>query len=176
VAPGEYEALRRDLVTRLRELRGDDGRAVFQVVGLREEIYDGPYRDDAPDIATWPAEPWKVRMGSDQRRAVTHVIDSEHALEGIFAFAGPAFRPLGRVADLGIADVAPTLLHVLGLPVPDDMDGRVVTQWLHPDDPAARTPVRACSPCDRYAGVAAGADARGEELVLEKLRALGYVE
>jgi arylsulfatase A-like enzyme len=29
-------------------------------------------------------------------------------------------------------DVAPTVLHLLGVPVPDDMDGRVLTELLEP--------------------------------------------
>jgi hypothetical protein len=53
-------------------------------------------------------------------------------MEGILIAAGPAFRAgaLPRQADL--LDIAPTVLHLLGVPVPDDMDGRVLTELLEP--------------------------------------------
>jgi arylsulfatase A-like enzyme len=37
-----------------------------------------------------------------------------------------------------LLDIAPTVLHLLGVPVPDDMDGRVLTELL---EPASLSPV-----------------------------------
>ena len=55
----------------------------------------------------------------------------DHRLEGILIAAGPRFAR-GRARDASLLDIAPTVLHLLGVPVPDDMDGRVLTELLAP--------------------------------------------
>ena len=45
--------------------------------------------------------------------------------------AGPGVRPAGYQGNQScIIDVAPTALHLMGLPVPDNMDGTVLEGWL----------------------------------------------
>jgi arylsulfatase A-like enzyme len=102
-----------------------------------------------------------------------------HRVEGIFALAGPAAARQEGLSSLGIVDVAPTVLHLLGLPVPDDMDGRVALEALTADFVARRPPQRSdAKPSwlehDQTAG-AAPAD-ETDWKVRERLRALGYVE
>jgi arylsulfatase A-like enzyme len=41
-----------------------------------------------------------------------------------------------------LLDIAPTILHLLGVPVPDDLDGRILTEILDP----AFTPAPASAP------------------------------
>ena len=53
-------------------------------------------------------------------------------MEGILIAAGPAFQAGDAPRDAGLLDIAPTVLHLLGVPVPDDMDGRVLTEMLEP--------------------------------------------
>ena len=69
-------------------------------------------------------------------------------------------------------DLAPTILHYLGLPVPAGMDGQVVGALLAPE--LAGHPVERCEDDDAGpldAGLA-GAD---EEEIEERLRGLGYL-
>ena len=49
-----------------------------------------------------------------------------HRLHGVFMLSGPGIVPDSDLGETGIMDLAPTLLHLLGLPVPEDMDGHVV--------------------------------------------------
>ena len=46
--------------------------------------------------------------------------------------AGPAIRPGAVPRHAELLDIAPTVLHLLGIPVPGDMDGRVLTEILEP--------------------------------------------
>jgi hypothetical protein len=80
-----------------------------------------------------------------------------------------------------ILDVAPTILHVLGLPLAQDLDGRVLTDALDPAWLAAH-PIATVS---TYAGPAVLLDPATREQVTEspadapmreQLRALGYIE
>jgi predicted AlkP superfamily phosphohydrolase/phosphomutase len=49
--------------------------------------------------------------------------DANHARYGIAIFAGPGM-PEAVPHDARLFDIAPTVLTALGLPVPDDMQGR----------------------------------------------------
>ncbi len=49
----------------------------------------------------------------------------EHRQFGIFVAAGPNIKKNEKVFGLGLIDIAPTILHMYGLPVGKDMDGKV---------------------------------------------------
>ncbi|MGH0035825.1 MAG: alkaline phosphatase family protein [Myxococcota bacterium] len=106
---------------------------------------------------------------------------------GIFIAAGGPFAAVAERGDVSVLDVAPLLFHLSGRGIPDDLEGRLPGElldpaWLgaHPPrtveaavypglpagHPAARAPA---APADDGSGEPTG------ELV-EKLRALGYVE
>ena len=85
---------------------------------------------------------------------------------------GPYVRQPGERPPARIEDLAPTILALLGLPVPAEMDGRVLSEWLGevpvetglPQAPTLPTP--ALPP---YSEEEAAAIAR-------RLRALGYLD
>jgi predicted AlkP superfamily phosphohydrolase/phosphomutase len=52
--------------------------------------------------------------------------DANHAQHGIFIMRVPGMKPRGKVPGLHIMDVAPTVLKLLGLRVPEDMEGKVI--------------------------------------------------
>lgn len=123
----EYEPLREALIAELSTLTGPDGRPIANAVYRSEDVYEGPYLDEAPDIVVDKAKHVNIRegFGSD------HVFPDEdpswsgvNKREGLFAAVGPAFGT-GTIDGLSILDLAPTLLHLHGCAVPDDMDGEV---------------------------------------------------
>jgi arylsulfatase A-like enzyme len=73
-----------------------------------------------------------------------------------------------------IIDLAPTALYLLGLPVPEDMDGRVLTEIIEPgyvaEHPVLYGDAATTSTSDNsYSPEEA-------ELVRDQLRALGYLD
>jgi predicted AlkP superfamily phosphohydrolase/phosphomutase len=107
---------------------------------------------------------------------------SHAALYGIFAAAGGPVRRGGRLeGDVSIYDVAPTVLHLLGMEIADTLEG-VVREDILTSTWTARHPVRRR---DRYPGAPSdlppdtgGAEPASplDERLREELRALGYVE
>lgn len=55
-----------------------------------------------------------------------------HSEIGVLAAAGPGVRKRASVADASVLDLAPTVLAILGVPVPRDMEGFVATDMLDP--------------------------------------------
>jgi predicted AlkP superfamily phosphohydrolase/phosphomutase len=137
VEPGrEYEevrrAIREDL---LATMDPSTGEPMFKDVYMREEIYDGPYLEEAPDIVFLPGDMRNKALGtldftSNRFDFPVYGNSGDHRMDGIFLGVGPAFRKGARLETLSVLDVAPTVLHLLGLPVPEQMDGRVAADAM----------------------------------------------
>ncbi len=101
-----------------------------------------------------------------------------HGPPGILMLAGGPVRAGFELEGADVYDLAPTLLYLLGLPVPEDLPGRVLSEALDPGF-TARFPVRT-TPTYRYldplAGTTAGPrDRDRDRLEIEKLKSLGYI-
>jgi predicted AlkP superfamily phosphohydrolase/phosphomutase len=147
VAPEDYDRVCEDVRARLLAIVDPKtGRRVVRAVHRREEIYAGPYVDNAPDLLVETTDPYCLIEGMGPAAIVpSGQNDGErtgnHLREGIFLVAGAAARRGVALPTLDICDVAPTLLYLLDLPVQEDMDGAVAQAALTPAFLAAR-PVR----------------------------------
>lgn len=147
VAPGEEyervrEALRQDLLA-YRDPRS--GEPVVAAVHRREDIYHGPYADGGPDLLVETAPTVCMVEGLGPRALVPagrtpDERTGNHARDGILLLWGSEFRRGERLATVAIEDVAPTVLHLLGLAADRDMDGRVLVEAFRPEVIAARPP------------------------------------
>jgi predicted AlkP superfamily phosphohydrolase/phosphomutase len=99
-----------------------------------------------------------------------------HTLEGIVAAAGGPIREGGELKGATVLDIAPTVLALLGLPVAEDMDGQVLWSLMR-DRFLFDHPIRWIS---SYEGEEQGdrepRPSAYDEGVLERLRALGYID
>jgi arylsulfatase A-like enzyme len=96
-------------------------------------------------------------------------------MNGIFLAAGPEIARARALDNPGIIDVAPTLLHLLGLPVPSHMDGRVLAEAFAEGSRPANVPVSYEQTNGDHKGETAGYTVEQEEKVKERLRQLGYL-
>jgi hypothetical protein len=111
---------------------------------------------------------------SDVPREALRTLSGSHAPEGILVAAGGPFRS-GVGLDLpSLADVLPTALHLLGAPLPDDLDGRVLTDALAPEWCAAH-PIQTASR-EGEAGERMTLSNNDEDEMRKFLQGLGYVE
>lgn len=102
-----------------------------------------------------------------------HGNSGDHRLHGMFVAAGPDIRPGQRISDARIVDLAPTILHLLGVAAPANMDGRVLTEAL---TPAAASRQPAVSGAANGEPRAAGDLTLAEQARIEaQLRGLGYL-
>ena len=99
-----------------------------------------------------------------------------HGPPGIVLLWGDAVKGGLEIADAGVFDVTPTVLHLLGYPQGTDMPGRVLREAFEPGSAAAAAP-RTIESYDAFGAArfigSAGPDLTAEEI--ERLRALGYL-
>jgi predicted AlkP superfamily phosphohydrolase/phosphomutase len=148
VAPGgEYESLRDELVKRLLECRDlNTGRPIAKAVRRREEVYFGPFLSKAPDLVIeWNYDMIVSGLRCHGRSGQTAIIEEvadiverrnvsgDHRPKGILIAAGPHIKANHAIPDAHIMDIAPTVLKLMGQPVPAYMDGRVLTEALTTD-------------------------------------------
>lgn len=74
-------------------------------------------------------------------------------------------------------DIAPTVLQLLGVPVPSDMDGRVLTELLGPTVPRHHLPAHSPVLAERTPAVLAELEYSAEDdaAIQRRLTDLGYL-
>ena len=122
---GERERLRR----LLEDLRNPfSGLKIVDAVFNREEIYSGHQLMNAPDLVVQFHEGYSGDSGfSGRGKLVTQSPpnhSSDHWNESIFLALGRGIRP-GEVK-ARLEDIAPTVLHYLGVNIPQDYDGVIL--------------------------------------------------
>jgi predicted AlkP superfamily phosphohydrolase/phosphomutase len=182
VEPGaEYEVLRGEIRKRLLSLADPrSGEPIVDQVWFREELYHGPQTHLAPDVLFVARDYGCLGRELLGTRGVIETslnwANGFHRMNGIFLAYGPHTRRGERFEGATMVDVAPTLLYSLGLPVPDNMDGRVLVETLAPAFVAAN-PICHEAPlteAQRRGGVGYSDDEQVE--VAGRLAALGYIE
>jgi len=179
-AGAEYERVRAEIAARLLALRGPDGGPVVEAVHRREALYHGRHLDEAPDLVLEIGRrPYILSENLSTRQIFTPIpaqaARGRHRPDGILLAYGPAVSTAGERPAADIADLAPTILALLGLPAPAEMDGRVLSDWVDagPIDPSATAPRAGPLPPPPPP-----ADYAPEEVaaIAARLRALGYLD
>ena len=187
VAPADYEQLRATLCERLRGIT-DDGRPVFDLVARREDVYRGPCTEHAPDILLYSAPSHGLRFNAIRAEVRSTGVfgafvdevwpfTGAHDPAGIYVASGCGIAQAGRGAVAPLEAIAPTVLALLGVPIPDGMDAPPQLAWLTPEARAALpvqfVPDRDPTPGTDVDGYESDQDRQEVEA---RLRALGYVE
>ncbi len=136
--PPDHEQLCEEIAAELRLLEdADSGQPAVAAVLRREEVARGPHADALPDLMVIWAGDGMLRRVRHPRLGVIEedlrdLPPTEHSEEGFLIAAGPSIRATPEPLDGSVADVAPTILHLLACPIPDDMDGEPLTELLDP--------------------------------------------
>jgi predicted AlkP superfamily phosphohydrolase/phosphomutase len=128
VAPDQYERVRAELKAKLEALGDDRGRPIGTVAHRPEDLYQ-ERNGVVPDLLVYFGALYWRSIGLVGTGTV-HVFendtgpdDANHAHEGLYVLVAPGV-PAGRGPERDLRDVAPTLLALLGEPIPHDMEGQ----------------------------------------------------
>jgi predicted AlkP superfamily phosphohydrolase/phosphomutase len=100
-----------------------------QVIATAEAYQLDPAREGYPDLIALPDEPYWVRSRLTASSAWVSPdpnLPGTHRPDGIIALAGAGLAP-GRSIQARLADATPTILALLGLPIPAHVEGRPIT-------------------------------------------------
>lgn len=187
VQPGpEYEELRESIITAAQQLVDPQSqKPVVELAARREDLFDGPYLEHVPDVIL-VLDPDYVAASSLAGRSLyephTASRPGEHRQEGMFIASGPSIARESGMTGLSLLDVPPTLLHALGLPVPSDLDGRVLEEIFAPEYLEAH-PVQIMDVLEDQSSfdvtsssAPAGLSEEEEESIAQRLKGLGYLD
>jgi len=191
VSPGaEYEALRERIIREAALLRDPfDGSPVFKSVRKREDVYEGVFVPDAPDLLfernnDYVALDRLLTRTNDagETEIITWIIGGEsfllsgqHDSDGLVAVSGPDVAAGAVIESASLCDLLPTIYYCLDLPLPRYLEGRLLPVFpeerlrskppVYTDDTLYIEPPESAplSDEDRLA-------------IREQLRALGYIQ
>lgn len=170
----EYEQLRDELIEKLSSLEHPEtGKEIVRSVERGEKHYFGPYAKNAPDLILDQGEGVHTSdaIGPDEWLSSSGVWKGGNWPEGLFLMHGPSFDDRGLGESARITDLAPTILHSMGVAVPKDMDGEPLDVFAGESEPAKRD-VEYQNPSGRNRSQS-NID---NEDVEERLADLGYLE
>jgi predicted AlkP superfamily phosphohydrolase/phosphomutase len=180
VADHQYEAVRDTIIERLRGIKDPTTRQTWVgQVFRREDIYSGPLVGDAPDIAFLPADMRYLPLGNADFTSNKFMVDAFgisgcHRMNGVMIANGNGIKPDSILDGTRIYDMAPTLLYLVDQSVPDDMDGRVLTDMFSADYLNKHAIRFSATGDDRQITGVEYSDEENAD-VLERLKSLGYV-
>lgn len=187
VEPGnEYKELVEYLKENLLECRDlVSNEKIVDKVFEKSEIYSGKWVQRAPDLLVrWREDipihgimidsPDQEVMAPPLQGEDYRVISGDHRLHGIFLAYGNNIRAGIHLEEPSIMDLAPTILHSMNLPIPDDMDGKVLKEIFQ--EKTFEQPIfeKAAILSDTTDKLSYSSDE--EESIRERLRGLGYLE
>lgn len=180
----DYDSVVDELADDLLQMRHPvTGEPIVEKVIRASEIYHGPLTAEGPDLQLltkdlryfaagflqfpskrWVGAPWGGWTG-------------HHSLDGMILLAGPDVRAGSGIDGASIMDIAPTVLAMLGQPVPDWMDGKVLTECLSEKFLKGSMPrVVHEDVIPSTAAKSAGYTAEDEAQIAKRLADLGYIE
>ena len=190
VEQSEYEPLLKLISDKLKELKDPrTDEPVIKRILRREEIFHGPYANEAADLildwwetshfSTSPSFPENTLDPAVEIRKRRPSTESEwggtHRRNGILIAHGKSFKKGVEIQAARLIDMAPTILYLMGQSVPEDMDGRVLEELFEPAFIAAN-PVQVGVSEGLKGGQGAQYSDEEAAIVEERLKALGYIE
>jgi len=181
VEPGpEYDRIRDQIIDRLKKIKDPKtGGGLIGPIFKREEIYSGSHLEEAPDICFLPEDMSYVSLGNMDFMSNRFMVNAfgnsgTHRLHGVLIARGRDLKTGHRMDNAQIIDVAPTILHLADIKVPEDMDGQVLTTIFEEEFLRAR-PVRFGAAAERGAVDEAEFSDEESEEVRARLHELGYM-
>ena len=176
ITADQYKQKRQEVIDVLQDLKDDDGRPILSRVISGETVYHGPYAAKGPDLHLVLDEYNMIAcpLFATEGKVISNQIRGDsgcHRSEGIFLAQGPAFKQGLAIPARNIMDLAPTIMHLMGEPVPAVMDGRVLSEIFTDDRQIAYGDGEEMVDLDSEKEFSSSEAAQVEE----RLRGLGYL-
>ena len=184
VEPGEeYENLRKEIIQKLLKVEAEDGTLLVESAFRREDLWSGPSVQYAPDIQFLTHETSVQTKANPLSRVISEPaldgVSAMHRKEGVYLMEGAGVIREGQeTSQAQIADMTPTIMHLIGLPFEEYMDGVLIESafeldWLK-QFPVRVNPDSQNHLLNRHEGGTLSSEQ--EKKLIESMRTLGYME
>jgi predicted AlkP superfamily phosphohydrolase/phosphomutase len=183
VEPGdEYDSLLNELTANLRNLREPISNEPFVgAIHYGRELFSGPHTDQAPDLYFIPRDPKYAGLGLAEFHSSSWLSTSpdrsgHHRMDGVLMISGPGIREGYELRTASIMDIAPTVLALMGVPIPTAMDGDVLEEAMT-DELCKQRKIRFIEDDERgpHQLVEPEISEQDEETIRMRLHELGYI-
>ncbi len=145
----DSDKTRNYIFKKLNKLKDPEtGETVIEEAWKKEDVYSGPYLKTLPDIILLQNPKYSISHILSER-LITPLSESlrtgDHEngyLNGILIAYGPDITQGLNVEGAKLIDIAPTILHMFGLSIPTDMDGRVLKEIFKKDSELLKRGIR----------------------------------
>lgn len=125
-----YHDILNMLYTNLKTLKYQNNMSVLDIVLMKNEVYSGEYLANVPDILILSSR-YKIRLGLSNKIFKPRsniILQGEHdvALYSELIVNGDDIRKGYVIKGATIYDILPTILYMLKLPIPRDIDGKIL--------------------------------------------------
>jgi predicted AlkP superfamily phosphohydrolase/phosphomutase len=164
------------------------GKRVLRQIYLKEDLYWGPYAERAPHVVGLENRGylfWNWHPTDDDRifprrddPIFERFFSGYHVMNGVLMLGGANISKGAKNFHAQLADIAPTLLYLLGEPVPQQMDGRILSEPIWPSY-VSQHPLEARwkrSSSSRPGEERSDSSGVVNQYIEEQLRAIGYVQ
>ena len=122
----------RELVEKLKRLKDPEtNESPFEKILLKRDVYRGRLVDNMPDIILVPKAYYmgfeEYEFASNKVITIAKGISGTHRREGIFIIYGDNIKRGYKLTNKPhIIDIMPTVLYLMNVPIPRNIDGRVI--------------------------------------------------
>jgi predicted AlkP superfamily phosphohydrolase/phosphomutase len=175
----EYRTIKEDIADKLGKLINSyTDQPVFNKVSSPEQFYKGPFVENAPDIVMVPDGNYfngKDTQGDD---FIVELSGEKgfHDMDGILILEGQSVASGETITSAAIVDLAPTILHIVDVPIPEDMDGKVQKDIFDQNSALYNREIQFVQPVKIKSSRGIDLPTRdAEQQIEEKLKSLGYM-
>ncbi|MGB4066617.1 MAG: alkaline phosphatase family protein [Nitrospira sp.] len=182
VPPEQYEPVRERVIAALQSvMHPRTGQPLLTYAKRREEVYSGPFMDLAPDIILCfnDFETYGVGVlgfGVFRRdlwaKPKWPWFSAHHRMDGVLIAHGTDIRHR-QTSGARLVDIFPTILYALDVPIPDDLDGKIL-DGLFTDACLSRRSVQWSGTAEPFEGKGGDVLTEDAEKIMACLKGLGY--
>lgn len=184
VNKGDYPKLIEKLKRDLKEIEDPEtGEAIVKKVCSRDELFFGENVQKAPDLLIFLTDGYfpfgyacdlnKPNLISVNDRVDLPFVTGIESGDGIICLKNKNIKPNATFKNAKLRDFTPTLLYLLDLPIPKDMDGKVlkeIFETLH----VQKNPIRYREPTEKTIEIKQEFSEQDEKKIRKRLEELGY--
>ncbi|MGH9975303.1 MAG: hypothetical protein ACRD8Z_05635, partial [Nitrososphaeraceae archaeon] len=174
VSESNYMGITWEITEELKRLKDENHDNIVQSIYRKDDLFNGPNLENGPDIIFYTV-PKYLPMGTFSFGAtdlLSHSlsVSGTHQMHGMIVLRQPEFRTgEKRIKDASLVDIVPTILHLMQVPAPSDLDGRTLSD-------SKDTLILSRKTEEKYESQRTQGLTKEEEAdIEERLRSLGYI-